>query len=162
MAPEWIYLLKANIGIALFYAFYKLFCQRDTFFQWRRFALLSFLGVSFIYPLLNIQDWVKEQPAMYELADYYATWMATEEITATSVENITNAPQLPSLLTIGIYLYYIGVIVMSLRFVTQLGSVLRMPGKVKRPLSTGNASSAFLRKPIHSPSSDGYSYICQA
>ena len=131
MAPEWIYLLKANIGIALFYAFYKLFCQRDTFFQWRRFALLSFLGVSFIYPLLNIQDWVKEQPAMYELADYYATWMATEEITATSVENITNAPQLPSLLTIGIYLYYIGVIVMSLRFVTQLGSVLRMRWKGK-------------------------------
>ena len=131
MAPEWIYLLKANVGIALFYAFYKLFCQRDTFFQWRRFALLSFLGVSFIYPLLNIQDWVKEQPAMYELADYYATWMATEEITATSVENITNAPQLPSLLTIGIYLYYIGVIVMSLRFVTQLGSVLQMRWKGK-------------------------------
>ena len=23
MAPEWIYLLKANVGIALFYAFYK-------------------------------------------------------------------------------------------------------------------------------------------
>lgn len=131
MAPEWIYLLKANVGIALFYAFYKLFCQRDTFFQWRRFALLSFLGISFIYPLLNIQDWVKEQPAMYELADYYATWMATEEITATSVENITNAPQIPSLLTIGTYLYYIGVIVMSLRFVIQLGSVLRMRWKSK-------------------------------
>ena len=130
MAPEWIYLLKANVGIALFYAFYKLFCQRDTFFQWRRFALLSFLGISFIYPLLNIQDWVKEQPAMYELADYYATWMATEEITATT-PMIIDAPQLPSLLTIGIYLYYIGVIVMSLRFVTQLGSVLRMRWKGK-------------------------------
>ena len=79
MAPEWIYLLKVNAGIALFYAFYKLFCQRDTFFQWRRYALLSFLGISLIYPLLNIQDWVKEQPAMYELADYYATWMIEEE-----------------------------------------------------------------------------------
>ena len=46
MAPEWIYLLKVNAGIALFYAFYKLICQRDTFFQWRRYALLSFLGIS--------------------------------------------------------------------------------------------------------------------
>ena len=128
MAPEWIYLLKANVGIALFYAFYKLFCQRDTFFQWRRFALLSFLGISFIYPLLNIQDWVKEQPAMYELADYYATWMATEEITATTPV-VIDAPQLPSLLTIGIYLYYIGVIVMSFRFIVQLFSVLRMRWK---------------------------------
>ena len=136
MAPEWIYLLKANIGIALFYAFYKLFCQRDTFFQWRRFALLSFLGISFIYPLLNIQDWVKEQPAMYELADYYATWMATEEITATT-PMIIDAPQLPSLLTIGIYLYYIGVIVMSFRFIAQLCSVFRMRWKGTRSMIDG-------------------------
>ena len=136
MAPEWIYLLKANVGIALFYAFYKLFCQRDTFFQWRRFALLSFLGISFIYPLLNIQDWVKEQPAMYELADYYATWMATEEITATT-PMVIDAPQLPSLLTIGIYLYYIGVIVMSFRFIVQLFSVLRMRWKGTRSIVNG-------------------------
>ena len=136
MAPEWIYLLKANIGIALFYAFYKLFCQRDTFFQWRRFALLSFLGISFIYPLLNIQDWVKEQPAMYELADYYATWMATEEITATTPV-VIDAPQLPSLLTIGIYLYYIGVIVMSFRFIAQLCSVFRMRWKGTRSMIDG-------------------------
>ena len=136
MAPEWIYLLKANVGIALFYAFYKLFCQRDTFFQWRRFALLSFLGISFIYPLLNIQDWVKEQPAMYELADYYATWMATEEITATTPV-VIDAPQLPSLLTIRIYLYYIGVIVMSFRFIVQLFSVLRMRWKGTRSIVDG-------------------------
>ena len=44
-APELIYMLKVNIGIALFYAFYKLFCCRDTFFQWRRIALLSFLAL---------------------------------------------------------------------------------------------------------------------
>ena len=136
MVPEWIYLLKANVGIALFYAFYKLFCQRDTFFQWRRFALLSFLGISFIYPLLNIQDWVKEQPAMYELADYYANWMATEEITATTPV-VIDAPQLPSLLTIGIYLYYIGVIIMSFRFITQLCSVFRMRWKGTRSMIDG-------------------------
>ena len=136
MAPEWIYLLKVNVGIALFYAFYKLFCQRDTFFQWRRFALLSFLGISFIYPLLNIQDWVKEQPAMYELADYYANWMATEEITATTPV-VIDAHQLPSLLTIGIYLYYIGVIVMSFRFIAQLCSVFRMRWKGTRSMIDG-------------------------
>ena len=129
MAPEWIYLLKVNAGIALFYAFYKLFCQRDTFFQWRRYALLSFLGISLIYPLINIQDWVKEQPAMYELADYYSTWVNSEETTDLPVETITNAPQLPSLLTISLYLYYIGVIVMIFRFIVQLCSVFWMRWK---------------------------------
>ena len=65
-APELIYMLKVNIGIALFYAFYKLFCCRDTFFQWRRIALLSFLALSFLYPLMDMQAWVKEQPAINE------------------------------------------------------------------------------------------------
>ena len=69
MAPEWIYLLKVNAGIALFYAFYKLFCCKDTFFHWRRFALLGFLAVSFLYPALNFEHWVKEQPSMNGLAD---------------------------------------------------------------------------------------------
>lgn len=75
-APELIYMLKVNIGIALFYAFYKLFCCRDTFFQWRRIALLSFLALSFLYPLMDMQAWMKEQPAINELADYYALMIA--------------------------------------------------------------------------------------
>ena len=127
MALEWIYLLKVNAGIALFYAFYKLFCQRDTFFQWRRIALLSFLGISFLYPLLDIQDWVMEQPAIYELADYYTVLMNTEEVTAAPVAY--EAPQRPDLLTIFTYLYYIGVIVMSIRFIIQLASICHIRWK---------------------------------
>ena len=127
MALEWIYLLKVNAGIALFYAFYKLFCQRDTFFQWRRIALLSFLGISFLYPLLDIQDWVMEQPAIYELADYYTVLMNTEEVTAAPVAY--EAPQCPDLLTIFTYLYYIGVIVMSVRFIIQLASICHIRWK---------------------------------
>ena len=123
MTPEWIYLLKANVGIALFYAFYKLFCQRDTFFQWRRIALLSFLGMSFVYPLLNIQHWVKEQPSMYELATYYATFMDESENVS---DPVTATSEIPGILTICYYLYLIGVVVLSLRFLVQLLSILRM------------------------------------
>ena len=128
MALEWIYLLKVNAGIALFYAFYKLFFQRDTFFQWRRFALLSFLGISFLYPLLDIQEWVMEQPAIYELADYYTVLMNTEEVTATAPVTY-EAPQRPDLLTLFTYLYYTGVLVMSLRFIIQLVSICRIRWK---------------------------------
>ena len=129
MAPEWIYLLKVNAGIALFYAFYKLFCQRDTFFHWRRIALLCFLGISFCYPLLNIQHWVKEQPAIYELANYYATIMVMDGITASSRTTTTG---LPDLMTITQYLYFVGVAILALRFFIQLASIfrLRWMGKV--------------------------------
>ena len=123
MTPEWIYLLKVNVGIALFYAFYKLFCQRDTFFQWRRIALLSFLGMSFVYPLLNIQHWVKEQPSMYELAAYYATFMVEGESISAPAPT-TN--ELPSIMSICYYLYIIGIVVLSIRFLVQLFSILRM------------------------------------
>ena len=125
MALEWIYLVKVNAGIALFYAFYKLFCQRDTFFQWCRIALLSFLGISFLYPLFDIQDWVMEQPAIYELADYYTTLTSNEETTVTPIVSETPLQQ-PDLLTICTYLYYMGVLVMSLRFIIQLLSILRI------------------------------------
>ena len=128
MALDWIYLLKVNAGIALFYAFYKLFCQRDTFFQWRRFALLSFLGISFLYPLFDIQEWVMEQPAIYELADYYTVLMNTEETAATSPVAY-ETPQRPDLLTLCTYLYYIGVVVMSIRFMIQLVSICRIRWK---------------------------------
>lgn len=56
MTPELAYFLKINVAIALFYAFYRLFFYKDTFFHWRRIALLSFFAISLLYPLLNIQD----------------------------------------------------------------------------------------------------------
>lgn len=126
MAPEWIYLLKVNVGIALFYAFYKLFCCRDTFFHWRRVALLSFLGISFLYPFLNIQHWVQEQPSMNELADYYATFIDMEEITVTETASTDPTPDALTLLS---YLYIIGVVVLGIRFLIQLVSIFRLVRK---------------------------------
>lgn len=126
MAPEWIYLLKVNVGIALFYAFYKLFCCRDTFFHWRRVALLSFLGISFLYPFLNIQHWVQEQPSMNELADYYATFIDMEEITVTETASTHPTPDALTLLS---FLYIIGVVVLGIRFLIQLVSIFRLVRK---------------------------------
>ena len=126
MAPEWIYLLKVNVGIVLFYAFYKLFCCKDTFFQWRRMALLSFLVISFVYPLLNIQNWVQEQPKMNELVDYYATWLATEDVMVTN--EVATLPT-PDLMTLFGYLYMLGMGVFFLRFLIQLLSIFRLVWK---------------------------------
>ena len=71
MTPELAYFLKINVAIALFYAFYRLFFHKDTFFHWRRTALLCFFGISLLYPLLNIQEWIKEQEPMVAMADLY-------------------------------------------------------------------------------------------
>ena len=49
MTPELAYFLKINVAIALFYAFYRLFFHKDTFFHWRRIALLCFFAISLLY-----------------------------------------------------------------------------------------------------------------
>lgn len=134
MAPEWIYLLKVNVGIALFYAFYKLFCCRDTFFHWRRVALLSFMAISFLYPFLNLQHWVQEQPSMNELADYYATLISMEEVT---VNDTVSAFQTPDVVTFLTYIYWVGVAVLTLRFLIQLLSILRLIMKGKSVVVNG-------------------------
>ena len=67
MTPEFAYFLKVNVAFVLFYAFYRLLFYKDTFFKLRRASLLAFFGLALLYPLLNIQEWVKEQEPMTEV-----------------------------------------------------------------------------------------------
>ena len=123
MAPEWIYLLKVNVGITLFYAFYKLFCQRDTFFRWHRTALLCFLAISILYPLIDLQEWVNRQPAIHELTIYYMATLMAEESVITPTTQISDTPTLMSLC---LWTYLAGTGLMLLRFTMQLVSIFRM------------------------------------
>jgi len=66
------YFLKVNVAIAIFYAFFRLFFYKDTFFGWRRTALLCFFVLSAAVPLLNIQTWIAEQEPMAAMAELYA------------------------------------------------------------------------------------------
>lgn len=72
------YFLKVNVAIALFYAFYRLFFYKDTFFSWRRTALLCFFATSAVVPLLNIQTWISAQEPMAAMADLYASIVLPE------------------------------------------------------------------------------------
>ncbi len=124
MNPELAYFLKINAGIALFFAFYRMFLYKDTFFNWRRTLLLCFLGVSVLYPLLNIQEWVKEQQPMTVIADFYAAVMLPE---VTSSPNPAPAPGWSEVVFIGIKLvYWLGVVALSVRFLIQLSCVVRI------------------------------------
>lgn len=148
MAPEIIYLLKVNAGIALFYAFYKLFCCRDTFFHWRRMALLGFLLLSFLYPLMDMQHWIKEQPAICELADYYALLMQTEtDAVPATAADVASAPMPDAMHVLG-YIYWGGVVLLSLRFVIQLLSIFRLVWK-SRGVQVGHIKVRSLPEPVN-------------
>ena len=124
MTPELAYFLKINVAIALFYAFYRLFFHKDTFFHWRRTALLCFFGISLLYPLLNIQEWIKEQEPMVAMADLYATIILPEQIIEAPQETTVNWQELiPQILG---FIYWTGVLLLALRFLIQLGSIIRL------------------------------------
>lgn len=49
-----VFLLESSICLLIFAAFYKLFLEKLTFFQWMRFYLIGSLILSVTIPLLNI------------------------------------------------------------------------------------------------------------
>ena len=121
MTPEFAYFLKVNVAFILLYAFYRLFFYKDTFFKLRRTILLAFFGVSLLYPLMNIQDWIREQGPIVEVIQMYSAILPETTITP------GNVPQTNwhDLLLPGIsYLYWSGVIALSFRFLVQLSSIL--------------------------------------
>ena len=117
-----VYFLKINVAIALFYAFYRLFFYKDTFFAWRRTALLCFFAVSTAVPLLDIQTWITQQEPMAAMADLYAS-VVLPELTLTQAET-TDWKQL---LADGIGIaYWLVTALLALRFLVQLAGIIRL------------------------------------
>lgn len=117
-----VYFLKINVAIALFYAFYRLFFYKDTFFAWRRTALLCFFAVSAAVPLLDIQQWIVQQEPMAAMADLYAAVMLPE---------LTLTPQPETdwrqLVADGIVVaYWLVAALLALRFLVQLAGIVRL------------------------------------
>ena len=124
MTPELAYFLKINVAIALFYAFYRLFFHKDTFFHWRRMALLCFFAISMLYPLLNIQGWIKAHEPMVAMADLYATILLPEQVVTPTQETVINWQEV--IMQFAKIIYWSGMLLLTARFFAQLGSIIRL------------------------------------
>lgn len=124
MTPELAYFLKINVAIALFYAFYRLFFHKDTFFHWRRMALLCFFAISLLYPLLNIQGWIKAHEPMVAMADLYATIILPEQAVTPLQEPAMNWQEV--IIQFAKIIYWSGMLSLATRFFVQLGSIIRL------------------------------------
>ena len=109
------YLLKASAVVTIFYVCYKLFLQRDTFFQSNRWFLLIGLVTSFILPFVIIPIHIEYTPTLLENLTF------TE--TMTPVEVIEEPFNIWNYLFIG---YLIGVILFTLRLGSQFASLFSL------------------------------------
>lgn len=53
------FLLQVNLGLFVFYAFYRLFLHKETFFIWNRVYLISTVCFSFALPILHF-EWLSK------------------------------------------------------------------------------------------------------
>lgn len=130
------YFLKVNVAIVLFYAFYRLFFYKDTFFGWRRTALLCFFALSAACPLLNIQTWIASQEPMAAMADLYASVLLPEFTLTPQTESVASW-KIVILNFTGI-VYWGIVATLFIRFLIQLGGIIRLTYQCKVREINGN------------------------
>ncbi len=136
------YFLKVNVAIVLFYAFYRLFFYKDTFFGWRRAALLCFFAVSAAVPLLNIQTWITEQEPMVAMADLYASVVLPELTIGTEA-----APtDWKSILSEYANIAYWGIVaLLMIRLIMQLAGIIHLACRCRK-VQIGNTNIHLLPK----------------
>ena len=136
------YFLKVNVAIVLFYAFYRLFFYKDTFFGWRRTALLCFFAVSAAVPLLNIQTWITEQEPMVAMADLYASVVLPELTIGTEA-----APtDWKSILSEYANIAYWGIVaLLMIRLIMQLAGIIHLACRCRKG-QIGNTNIHLLPK----------------
>ena len=121
MTPEFAYLLKVNVAFVLFYAFHRLFFYKDTFFKLRRAILLAFFGLALFYPLLNIQDWVRQQEPIADVIYMYSAMLPEATAKADAAASVDWYGWL--LGSLG-FIYWGIVAFLCGRFLVQLSSIL--------------------------------------
>ena len=141
------YLLKANIILALLYAFYRLSFYKDTFFNYRRISLMGILVVAALIPLPWTQLWISTWPAAGTVGTF-TTEVLLPEFVVTPEKTGSTA----TLLTLAAWIYWSGVCLLLGRIGIQLLAIIRldhrcprtqMNGTVVRVLPEGEAPFSF-------------------
>ncbi|OJW16513.1 M56 family metallopeptidase [Mucilaginibacter sp. 44-25] len=110
----WQYLVLVNIYLCLFYAFYRMLLQRETFFQLNRLYLVGTAILSFFIPLMQ-SEWIKE---LFITRQVQHTIYGSSALTVVNITPINNNP-----VTFGEVLsiiYAAGVIILFAKLCLQL------------------------------------------
>lgn len=136
MTPEFAYLLKVNVALYSFTPSTRLFFYKDTFFKLRRAILLAFFGLALFYPLLNIQDWVRQQEPIADVIYMYSAMLPEATAKADAAASVDWYGWL--LGSLG-FIYWGIVAFLCGRFLVQLSSILWLAHTSERCCYSGNS-----------------------
>lgn len=106
------YLLKSSAILSLFYVFYKLFLQKETFFNAIRGYFLLGIISALTLPFIKITKYIEVEPFLLPLG----------EMTSNSTNNVHIESFDWTQLIVG--LYFLGIIVFTIRFLAQISSII--------------------------------------
>lgn len=139
MEAFYIYIVKVNMAIAVFYFLYRMLFNRDTFLGIRRFFLLTIIGLAFTYPFITLSAWLESrEPLQAVVIDYTNFFVAAEaEVVAESVFTFENVLW-------GVYIA--GFLFLTVRLAIQFISLLQMGMKGRRVEWSGTQVIALQEK----------------
>lgn len=156
MSELFIYLIKANIALCLFYLAYRLGLRRLTFYTLNRFFLLTGIVFSSLFPLVDVNDFFNRNETLAQQVVTYVPDLAAWKQPVQETFTVWN------LLA---WVFWAGVAVMFLRLVIQLVSLFflhRKTGAVhieERPVRVMNKAMnpfsffrhIYINPSLHSP-----------
>ena len=122
-----LYIIKVNLSLVIFYLLYGLLFRKDTFIKLRRYYFLSVIIFSLSYPLFTVSalsNLVQStpEPVTTETSVYIGEMSMSEMI-------VEDAPELATPIDWTIVaknILLVGVLLLSLRFLWQLFSIVRI------------------------------------
>ncbi len=132
------YLLQVNIYLVIFYGFYKLLLDRETYFVLNRIYLIASGVFSLAIPFLRF-EWFNKQPVSQHI------YTSVDQLN-TLVSQVTAAPDAPKAFNWGnviVLIYLLGILFCLGRFIFQLIAVR----KLLKTIGNGMAFS-FLNKKV--------------
>lgn len=134
MNPIFIYIIKVNVAIVLFYLLYRILFVRDTFFMVRRIYLLLSVVVSFVYPAIRLSEsYIAHSAVSTQMLRYV---LLPEFEVMPNNANIAT-PLWQSAGNVMLYLYIFVASMLLLRMLLQFASLMRIRKSCTRNIILG-------------------------
>ncbi len=122
MPQFFIYLLKVNIALIVFYLLYYFLLRRLTFYILNRWFLLASIVLASTFPFFHIEKWltvINQNDAKDVVFNYAPNWNQVKLV-------ITNTESHFTIWSLLYFVYWLGVIAMFILFLIQIFSLLNI------------------------------------
>lgn len=127
-----LYIVKANLILALLCLLFQVLMHRDTFFGVRRLMLWGIYATAFLLPLLNVQEWLAGDTAAYGMTEAYAQHvLPTLNVTAMRVASFGVEQEEPGcgmwflgMMALWALIYIIPVVWLSVKLFMQVAYII--------------------------------------